>query len=980
MIPNIIANLMQGVVYKGQTIGNLGFNADPGWSAGPWGGLLGWDANADIVNQYLDQIIQGGQIPNYDVAIGNGTTVSFPLLGGAQNPNSLVVWSDGSLRLYGVDWYVPTFATNAYVVNGGSGYSVGDQINLLGGSNLVPVRLQVTSVDQGSITGVKILGKGSYTVVTPGPYSTAYPVAYPGFGSNATIGIDWDCSNIQFLLPPSSSASPNIYVLYVGTTFEEAPSNTSDTIYDGYEFVQPYVDDNHPEELFPMLPRDCLTMDTYSVEISGRPLVSSRAYMTDGVTDQYDLVITPQSDQAVMAYLNGTPLKVGLTGDVVINYTTNRLVFITTPAAGQILYVTSIGFGGGGRSVSKAYVVSGGSGYAVGDTITLSANIAYPPNVPPAVLSVTEVGTSNEVVSTDVINAGLYPRLPEQPVAQSATSGNGQNATFNLAWTDDFNLYDYIGDGVTVDYVIPGVNPTINGVMVNVDGIIVPYTWLSNGVRLDSAPAYGANIIIAKFANSNFSTVTETVINITNQSMLTYPIVAPGSTQPVYVSSLVRKNGALMSPPIMQQWTGNGYGIAFVINVDISSALSIQIYIDDVIQSPSTYTIANGVLTFVSPVGDNADIVLLCITSTTQYIISGNSIQFSNGSITNGDTIIVTTYTQDIDYNFRSDEFSANSSESYKLSGDPYDLGTIQVWYNNILQVPQQNYTYEPVPAQNGWSAGGWDLHDWNVDLPPGVIVSIPNQPGWTTSTPITISYMTGLPNAPAIAWRTTTGWDATLSTALGENNQTFLLGNVYTYSTTILVADATTLSPPQVGAPGLVYIKDELISFTEIQIAPTNEYPNRAYLAGIARNRLGTSGSPQTLYNTLYYNGDGNTTVFATEGAEQAISTTVFVNGQIQVQNVDYTFVTDPDGYPAGYYVEFIKSPPSTGVKNVQIVALNQISYDTRVSHQILSNVIDAGSRVQIPGGYSWIPTPNGLQYSNSSLGIFLLEHPAGG
>jgi len=30
----------------------------------------------------------------------------------------------------------------------------------------------------------------------------------------------------------------------------------------------------------------------------------------------------------------------------------------------------------------------------------------------------------------------------------------------------------------------------------------------------------------------------------------------------------------------------------------------------------------------------------------------------------------------------------------------------------------------------------------------------------------------------------------------------------------------------------------------------------------------------------------------------------------------------------------------------------------------------------VQIPGGYSWVPTPNGLQYSSSELAIFLLEH----
>ena len=996
MIPNVISDLMQGVVYKGQILGNLGFQTEPGWSAGPWGGLLGWDADSSVVNAYLDQIIQGGFVPNYTSAVGNGTTVSFPLLNGSQNPNNVVVWADGDLRLYGVDWIIPTFAINVYVVEGGSGYSVGDQINIIAGAGIVPTRLQVTAVDNGSITSVSIIGKGSYSTVTPGPYTTVYPQSYPGYGSNATIGIDWNCTSIQFYTAPPSSAVPNIYILFVGTTFEQAPTNTSDSIYDGYKFIQPYVDDNHPEELFPMLPRDCLMMDTYSVEVGGRPLVASRAYITDGVTDQYDLLIMPQSDQAVMAYLNGVPLTVGLSGDVVINYTTKRIVFISTPAADQFLYITCIGFGGGGRSVAKSYVVSGGNGYVIGDTITLSAGMSYLPTMPPAVLQVTNVGVGNSVVTTNIINQGLYPRLPEQPVAQSATSGHGRGAEFNLAFTDDFNLYNYIGNGSTTDYMIPGATPAYQpGVMVNVDGIIVGYTWLNNGIRLNSAPAYGANILIASFANSAFSTVSETVINVSNPLILTYVIVTPASTAPVYVSTMVRKNGLLMSPPAMQEWTGNGYSTHFPLTIDITSAIYIQLYIDDVLQNSFTYTISSDTLILGAPAQNNADIVLLCITANTEYTISGNNITFLAGSIETDDTIIVTTYTQDIDYGFHTDEFLANSNRltpgTYILADYPYDIGTIQAWYDNVL-TPQRDYVTQVIPEVAGWDDGGWSVYAWDVIAPKQLEVIIPNPPnvgwsttgwddvkGWDYSPPVVITYMVGLPQAPAIAWRTTTGWDATLSTALDVDMQTFLLSNVYTYSTTIEIADITTISPPQVGSPGLVYINAELISFNEIQIAPTIEYPNRAFLAGIARDRLGTSGSPQTLYNTLYYNGNGINTVFATEAANQAISTTVFVSSAIQVQNVDYIFVTNPAGHTAGYYVEFA-TPPPVGVKNVQIIALNQVSYDTMLSHQQPTNVIDAGKQVQIPGGYSWVPTPNGLQYSDSGLAIFLLEHPAGG
>ena len=148
--------------------------------------------------------------------------------------------------------------------------------------------------------------------------------------------------------------------------------------------------------------------------------------------------------------------------------------------------------------------------------------------------------------------------------------------------------------------------------------------------------------------------------------------------------------------------------------------------------------------------------------------------------------------------------------------------------------------------------------------------------------------------------------------------------------------------------------------------------YPNSGYLTGIARDRLGTSGSPLTLYNTLWYNGDGATTEFAIESATQAISTTVFVNEILQVENVDYVMPLN------SMYLTFT-TPPPVGTKNIQITALNQISYNTTVSHQVPSNVIDAGTDVQIPGGYSWVSTPNGLQYSDSSLAVFLLEHSTG-
>ena len=967
MIPNILADLMQGVVYKGQTIGNLGFLANSGWDGGPWGGLLGWDANDYVINQYLDQIIQGGPAPNYDVAIGNGMSVSFPLTKTAQNPNNLVVWSDGDLRLYGEDWIIPTFAINAYVVDGGTGYSIGDQINIVAGDGIVPVRLSVTAVNHGSITAISILGKGSYTTVTQGPYRTVYPAAYPGHGSNATIGIDWDCSSIQFISAPASSSIPNIYILYIGTTFLSAPTDLDDTIYDGYKFIQPYVDDNHPEELFPMLPQDCLMMDTYSLAVGGRPLVSTRVYITDGVRDQYDLLIVPQSNQAVMAYLDNIALSVGNSGDIVINYDTKKLVFINTPSAGKTLYVTCIGFGGAARSVSQVSIVSGGNGYSVGDTITLSADMP----LDPAIVQVTEIGVSNNVVSTNIVNSGLYPRLPSQPIAQTSTSGSGTGAEFNFAFTNTFEMYTFTGDGVTTDFMSPSLRG--ESAMVNIDGIVIPYnpigygwSWITGGIRIIPQPSYGTTITVAAFATSTFSQVTETLIEISDAEQYTYNISTPNSTQPSYLTTTVRKNGQLMSPPTIQEFTGDGYQTVFNITVDISYAEEILIYVDSVLQILNiNYQIVSNLITFTIPPVKTADIVVVCIKtgSYTPYTLSNSTIVFTNGSLAVNDKIIVTTYTEDIDYEWHTDEFTANDTGIYVLESCPLDTGTIQVWYNGQLLIPQQDYTLSII-VDNSY--------------PTQISVVIPH--GYAETGEFIITYMLGLPNAPAIQWRTTTGRDKTLSTVIDTSRETFILENVYTYSTSIYIADITKLTAPMTGIPGMIYINDELISFTQIQLAPyidkisNTSYPNSGYLTGLARDRLGTSGSPLTLYNTQWYTGNGVNNLFATESATQAIATTVFVNENIQVENVDYTIIVNPVNEPSGSYVQFTTVPIVDAI--IQITSLNQISYNTMISHMTPANVIDAGSTVQIPGGYSWIPTPYGLQYSNSQLSLFLLEH----
>jgi hypothetical protein len=94
--------------------------------------------------------------------------------------------------------------------------------------------------------------------------------------------------------------------------------------------------------------------------------------------------------------------------------------------------------------VTAAAVAAGGSGYVVGDTITLAMgpNTALPIGAP-AQLSVATIGGGGAVSSVLVVNqisgeatplGGSYFAVQANPVAQGSTSGVGTGATFNLTF------------------------------------------------------------------------------------------------------------------------------------------------------------------------------------------------------------------------------------------------------------------------------------------------------------------------------------------------------------------------------------------------------------------------------------------------------------------------------------------------------------------------------------------------------------------
>ena len=93
--------------------------------------------------------------------------------------------------------------------------------------------------------------------------------------------------------------------------------------------------------------------------------------------------------------------------------------------------------------VTAAAVSAGGTGYAVGDIITLIAGvntsppIGAPVQLKVATLSVSAVATVtvvNQIPGTDEVVGGSYFQPQTNPVAQGSTSGAGTGATFNLTF------------------------------------------------------------------------------------------------------------------------------------------------------------------------------------------------------------------------------------------------------------------------------------------------------------------------------------------------------------------------------------------------------------------------------------------------------------------------------------------------------------------------------------------------------------------
>jgi hypothetical protein len=109
-------------------------------------------------------------------------------------------------------------------------------------------------------------------------------------------------------------------------------------------------------------------------------------------------------------------------------------ITVTAPGSYATLPSLAVTVGSGATlaAVMKAVsatVAAGGSGYVVGDTITLAGGTKSQA----ITLTVTTV-SGGAITGVSITTAGSYTVLPSSPVAQASTSGSGTGATFTVLW------------------------------------------------------------------------------------------------------------------------------------------------------------------------------------------------------------------------------------------------------------------------------------------------------------------------------------------------------------------------------------------------------------------------------------------------------------------------------------------------------------------------------------------------------------------
>lgn len=170
-----------------------------------------------------------------------------------------------------------------------------------------------------------------------------------------------------------------------------------------------------------------------------------------------------------------------------ISFTSDATAGAYLPATGQLgLVAKSLGLliNSSIYCVTAAAVQAGGTGYAVGDTITETGGTA----ISQAVLTVATLSGS-AVATVTVSYPGFYTAKPSDPVAQGSTSGSGSGATFNMTWAAQYANSIVTSEAGALPWQRLGASSFVSGLMAKAkaNDFVRSLVTIGSGLTLSTA-------------------------------------------------------------------------------------------------------------------------------------------------------------------------------------------------------------------------------------------------------------------------------------------------------------------------------------------------------------------------------------------------------------------------------------------------------------------------------------------------------------
>lgn len=973
--------------YKGEIIGTLPLNWGAGWNSTPWNHYTGWNSNSDSIYDYLDVLISGGEIPEYDIFTpDSGGSSSFNLSYIPQSPGQTVVWIDSEIGIYGQDWIIPNWVTQAQPVAPGTGYVVGNRLLIEGGTNLLPAVVEVSNVSvSGGILALTVVDTGAWDVCPQTPLALI-PQPYTGVvGTGASVLPQWGGSYLELTQPTSNK----VYVLFYGQTFNAAPLGQYDTIYDGYNFLQPDVNDNRPPELAVVRIPESQKITVREKQQAGFS-VSNKLYITNSAVANYNLGVVPINNSAVIAWQAGNLLTVEQ--DFFVNYATGDLVFVNPPQADESLALWSFGGSGAGASTQDVLVDNPGSGYFPGDILNLQnidSNIdcnvvvtvvaAQNQQVQttgnnyavgdlifhditsprPATWRVTNTTIQGNVLDVNFVTPGYYTSVP---ATDWVTNGQGTNATISMS-----NMWGV----VDVDVTSPGiwlvkprmpVKDTNTGHVGNVASFNVVFDTLqhhgitiANGVSNTfetTVPIAGASYVRATVDGNTLGT---TNITVAGSNVILTPTPNTGSqvvldvfetpwwSNPSQQTIMVTTSNSyvLNSPPA---YSRSVYASVQVLNLTTNRVIPAPPRQVFAVQNTAVTTYAL-TIPYVTPViPDYFDVYQ----QQKKLAVGEFNIDTGSNTITVTSTlhvndVIEIVYVNDdygYDWKIASSNITImnNPTLPWRITGQGNTAGSIST-ADNLRVI---TWTHD--------SAFNWQLEQFTATgntyllaQPPVNIESVQVYHAGQLAVrgndfvitgnavvfdsnpgnPVAVYYAQGNIEQSASTTRILVNNNREITKTLQAN--TTVMQTVYATSDYLDIADYRILTMPHAATPGYVWLQNELIAWWNISYIPSVDFPYRAILRNIWRNDRATTGLPAQTYQSTFASGNGVANQFALSQGTSRLS--VWTNGNLQAQSQDYEVV--------GSNVVF-NVAPVLGSFNVRFTTLLQDNIAQQISHAL--------------------------------------------